>query len=322
MTQSMIHKIHSIIVICGTDNTSLQKMGKNLSDMSKVLIIGHQGMLGSDLVEVFKRDNKVIGLSRPKIDVTDKELCLKVIKRIRPDLVVNTAAYHKVQDCHNNPDLSFLINTSGAFNVAYAAKAIGAKAVYISTDYVFDGGKSSFNEFDKTNPLNIYGLSKLSGEIATRIANPNSYLIRTSWLFGIHQEKSSKGPNFVTQILNQAKNGQEIKVVTDQVGCPTYTLDLASKINELYQKSAEYGIYHITNSGACSWYEYANQILKLTKYKAKVEAISSDSFTSEIVRPKVSILKSRRLKEADIKPLRKWQTALKEYIKANKLSRS
>jgi dTDP-4-dehydrorhamnose reductase len=297
-------------------------MAKNLLNMSKILIIGYQGMLGSDLVEAFKKDYKVIGMSRPHIDVTDKALCLKVIKKIKPDLVVNTVAYHKVQECHDNPDLSFLVNCSGASNVAHAAKAVGAKVVYISTDYVFDGEKISFSEFDKTNPLNIYGLSKLSGEIATTIANPSSYIIRTSWLFGIHQEHSSKGPNFVTQILSQAKSGQKIKVVIDQVGSPTYTVDLATKIMELYQKNAAFGIYHITNSGTCSWYEYANQILKVAKHKAKLEGINSESFVSEIKRPKNSTLKSQRLRKAHIKPLRKWQTALQEYIKINKLSKS
>lgn len=285
--------------------------------MSKILIVGYKGMLGSDLVKVLKKKNKIIGVSRPYLDVTNYKLCQKVCQKIKPQIVINTAAYHRVQECEENPEIAFSVNAIGAYNISKASKEINAKSIYISTDYVFDGSKKKFTENDLPNPLNIYGASKLAGEYLTKIANKKSYIIRTSWLFGIHQEQSSKGPNFVTQILEKAKYSNKIEVVSDQVGNPTSTLDLSAKISELLEKKVPYGIYHITNSGSCSWHEYALKIINLTKHKAIImEASSSDPF---VIRPKRSVMISKNLMKVKIKRLRNWKNALKDYVEINKL---
>src|SRR3989344_3252316 len=193
----------------------------------KIIVVGSTGMLAFDLLRTFEKDYEVIGASRADFDVTD----------------------------------------IGAFNVAKSAKEIGAKIIFISTDYVFDGRKEYSVESDSPNPLNVYGASKLAGENLTKIANDNFYIIRTSWLFGIH--KSSKGHNFVSLMLEKAKNGENIKVVGDQFGSPTYTRDLAAKIKELIDKNAPADIYHITNSDSCSWHEFAKKIFELAKLNPK-----------------------------------------------------
>lgn len=276
-------------------------------------------MLGSDLVAAFKHDYEVVGLCRPEIDVTDKILCDEVLQEVKPDIVINTAAYHKVPDSQKYPNLAFGVNAIGAFNIAQSAKSVSAKSVYISTDYVFDGSKDFFDEYDNPNPLNVYGASKLAGEFLTKIGNDSSYVIRTSWLFGINQEHSSKGLNFISQILKKAVESEKIEVVSDQIGSPTYTVDLSIKIKELLEKDAPYGTYHITNSNFCSWYEFAKEIIKLSGSSVKVCPINSENMTSEVVRPKRSVMNSKRLSKVKVKPLRSWTDAVKDYIAVNKL---
>ncbi len=187
--------------------------------MRRVLIIGADGQLAFDLIRIFGDGYEIIKAVRSDVDVADKIATENFIKNCAPDIVINTAAYHKTEECELNPEKSFAVNAIGAFNVAKAAKEIGAKVIFISTDYVFDGAKEYFVESDSQNPLNVYGASKLAGENLTKIANENHYIIRTSWLFGIH--KSGKGNNFVTLMLEKAKNGENIKVVNDQFGSPT-----------------------------------------------------------------------------------------------------
>jgi len=229
-----------------------------------------------------------------------------------PDIVINTAAYHKTEECELNPEKSFSVNAIGAFNAAKAAKEIGAKIIFISTDYVFDGRKEHYSESDAPNPLNVYGASKLAGEILTKIANDNFYIIRTSWLFGIH--KSGKGHNFVSLMLEKAKNGENIKVVDDQFGSPTYTYDLAAKIKELIEKNAPADIYHITNTSSCSWHELAEKIFELVKLNPKIEKIKSSDRPSSVKRPKYSVLISENLKKQGIDNLRPWPEALSAYL--------
>ncbi|MBU2573073.1 MAG: dTDP-4-dehydrorhamnose reductase [Elusimicrobia bacterium] len=280
--------------------------------MSKILIIGSTGQLAFDLIRVLKGGHEVIGSSRADFDVADSPAAGSFIKKARPDLIINTAAFHKTEECELNPERSFAVNSLGAYNVAKAAKETGAKFVFFSTDYVFDGSKKSFTESDAPNPLNVYGASKLAGELLTSAGNDNYYIIRTSWLFGIH--RSGKGHNFVTLMLEKAKNGETIKVVGDQFGLPTYTHDLALKIKELIDKNAPAGIYHMANSGPCSWHEFAKKIFELAKLAPNLEQIKSGDGLSKIKRPEYSVLTSENLKREGIKNMRPWQEALGDFM--------
>ena len=280
--------------------------------MAKIIIIGANGQLAFDLKKVFEIDHEVIGATRADFDITDGVSVSNFIKYHAPDIVINTAAYHKTEECELNPEKSFAVNAVGAYNAAKAAADINAKIVFFSTDYVFGGDKENFKESDAPNPLNVYGASKLAGEILTRTANKNYYIIRTSWLYGSH--KSGKGNNFVSLMLEKAINGENIKVVDDQFGSPTYTRDLALKIKELIDKKAPSGIYHITNSGSCSWYEFARRIFEFSGVKADISAISSAERQSNMKRPKCSVLVSENLEKQGIEKLRPWQDALREFL--------
>lgn len=281
--------------------------------MSKVLIIGSNGQLGFDLIEVLKEGYEIIPVTRDNFDVTNDKEVEDFIKNAGPDIVINTAAYHKTEECERNPEKSFQVNALGAYNVAKAAAAVGAKIIFFSTDYVFDGSKKNFNEENQPNPLNIYGASKLAGEILTRIANENCYIIRTAGIFGVNHP--SKGYNFVTLMLEKARNGEEIKVVDDLFVSPTYAFDLAVKIKELVDKKSPAGIYHVINSGSCSWFNFAKRIFELTNIRANLKSIGSDELPSNMKRPRYSVLISTKLGSAGIENLRPWQEALADYLK-------
>lgn len=283
-----------------------------MSKAKSILIVGSTGMLAFDLMRVLKDGYKVISASRANFDVIDFDAAKKFITKHRPDIVINTAAYHKTEECEINPEKSFAVNAAGAFNTAKAAKEIGAKIIFISTDYVFDGRKKYFAESDIPNPLNVYGASKLAGENLTKIANENFYIIRTSWLFG--RRRSGKGHNFVTLMIEKAKNGENIKVVNNQFGSPTYTYDLAVKIKESIDKNIPSGVYHVTNGGLCSWYEFAKEIFKLAELNPKIEKIESSNNISKIKRPRYSVLISENLKKQGIENLRPWQNALDDFV--------
>ncbi|OGD40489.1 dTDP-4-dehydrorhamnose reductase [Candidatus Azambacteria bacterium RIFCSPLOWO2_02_FULL_44_14] len=285
--------------------------------MKKILIIGSTGQLAFDLIRVLKGSYKIIPVARNDFDVVDSLGAEKFIKSHKPDIVINAAAYHKTEECELNPEKSFQVNAIGAYNVARAANEINARIIFFSTDYVFDGNKKFFTENDAPKPLNIWGASRLAGEILVRIANPNHYIIRTSWLFGVH--RSSKGHNFVSLMLEKARAGNPIKVVNDQFGSPTYAYDLALKVKELISKRALSGIYHITNSGSCSWYEFAKKIFELTKVKIRLVAVSSREFPSLLKRPTYSVLKNQNLKKVGIENLRPWEKALSAYLGESRL---
>ena len=280
--------------------------------MAKVIIVGANGQLAFDLKKVFESDYEIIGATRADFDVADGVSAGNFIKDRAPDFVINTAAFHKTEECELNPEKSFAVNAIGAYNVAKAAAGINAKIIFFSTDYVFDGSKKYFTENDMPNPLNVYSASKLAGENLTKIANDDYYIIRTSWLFGVH--KSSKGLNFVNLMLEKAKNNEIIRVVNDQFGSPTYTRDLAFKIKELIDKKAPSGIYHITNGGSCSWHEFAEKIFEFSGFKADLEAVSSQERPSNIKRPKYSVLMCENLKKQGIENLRPWQEALEDFM--------
>ncbi len=264
----------------------------------RVLILGAKGMLGHDLMKVF---SGAIGWDRPELDITNQQEVLKKIKGLKPDLVINCAAYTDVDGAETNPGLAFKTNAYAVGYIAEACKQAGAEIVHLSTDYVFDGKKQSYSESDAKNPINIYGRSKAMGEDELIAHTSKYYLVRTAWLYGIN------GPNFVKKIIDLAKDKKEITVVDDQVGCPTYTKDLADGIKRIIGKP--YGIYHLINNGHCSWFEFAREIARIKGLNVKVKPMKSSQLSRVAERPMFSVLLNTKADK-----LRYWKDALSEFI--------
>lgn len=283
--------------------------------MQKILIVGADGQLAFDLIRVLKPDYEVIEARYADFDVSDCVKTRAFIAHAHPDIVINTAAYNKTEEAERNPEKSFQVNALGAHSVASAAAGIGAEIFYFSTNYVFDGTKEQFSEDDHPNPLNVYGASKYAGEMLVHIANQKSFIIRTSNLFGTHQGGGGKGYNFVSMMLEKAKHNEEIRVVNDQFGSPTYTHDLALKIKELIEHVIPPGTYHISNSGSCSWYEFAEKIFELSGvHPPALVPIPTPEGALLIKRPRTAALVSKKLPALGIAPLRSWQDALAAYF--------
>jgi dTDP-4-dehydrorhamnose reductase len=281
----------------------------------RVLITGANGQLGTDLCQVLKAV-EVIPLTHGDVEITDMNSVEAAFTRHRPDVVINTAAYVRVDDCETEPDKAFLVNALGARNVAVVCQEIGAKLVHISTDYVF-GGESEprttpYTEFDLPIPPNLYGKSKLEGENLVRHLCTRHFIIRSSGLFGV-AGASGKGGNFVETMLRLAKERNELRVVNDQVFSPTCTKDLAKKIAQLIN-TEYYGIFHITNRGTCSWYEFAREIIRLSGLKTPVIPITSDQYPQKARRPSFSVLDNYHLMLLKMDDMRSWQEALVDYM--------
>jgi len=295
----------------------------------RIFITGACGMLGRDLIEVLYESHELYLLdvkpfpaplssqfSTITIDITDSEKTYRELTKINPDIVIHTAAYTDVDGCETNRDLAFRVNALGTRNIALACQRFDTELLYISTDYVFDGEKGEpYAEFDRPDPKSIYAKSKYWGEVYINSLSNRFYIIRSSWLFG------KNGKNFVTTILNLAKEKKEIEVVNDQTGSPTYTKDLAWAIAQLIGTEREdssnranlYGIWHITNSGQCSWYDFAREILQDSD--VQVKPISSEKLNRPARRPKFSVLDNYVWRLQGWKPLRHWKEALKDYLK-------
>lgn len=290
-------------------NAITQKQTQNRKGKKKVLITGSNGMLGSSLLEQLKKKYSIKGITIEDADITDFDAVVKVIRKIKPNIVIHTAAYTKVDDCESNSILAYKVNTIGTRNVAVACQKIDASMVYISTDYVFDGTKESpYTEFDATNPLSVYGKTKLAGEEFVRQILNRFYIIRTSWLYG------KGGSNFVDTIINKAKKEKVLKIVDDQRGSPTYANDLADKIGEII-KEEKYGIYHVTNSGSCTWFEFAKRIIEYSNIKGvDVIPIKSNALNRPAKRPANSVLQNFMLLLEGIPLMRPCEEAVREYI--------
>ncbi len=282
----------------------------------KVLVIGANGQLGADLCKAIQHF-ELIPLTHADIEITDIGSVKKVFNKHKPDAIINTAAYLRVDDCESNQDKAFLVNALGARNVAVAAQELSAKLIHMSTDYVFGGETESraepYTEFDAPFPSNLYGKSKLAGENFVRHLCHKHFIIRSSGLFGI-AGSSGKGGNFVETMLGLAKDRDELRVVNDQVFSPTYTGDLAQKIAQLIT-TEYYGIFHITNKGACSWYEFTCEILKLAGLKTRVVSITSEQYPQKAQRPGYSILDNYHLRLLKMDDMRTWQKALADYMR-------
>ena len=281
----------------------------------KVIVTGANGQLGVDLCKVLQHF-EVIPLTRKDIEIADMASTKQALNKYKPDTIINTAAYVRVDDCETEQDKAFKVNALGARNVAVAAQELGAKLIHISTDYIFGGEAEArtlpYTEFDTAVPLNVYGKSKLAGEDFVRHLCEKHFIIRSSGLFGV-AGASGKGGNFVETVLKLAKGQDELKVVDDQIFSPTYTKDLAQKIAQLIT-TEYYGIFHITNKGSCSWYEFATEILKQAELKTPIIPVTSDEYPQKARRPRFSVLDNYHLRLLRMDDMRTWQEALKDYM--------
>lgn len=275
----------------------------------KVMIIGAEGMLGHDLEDILSKEHEVNITTIHTLDITDIKKTIETVKDINPDVVVHAAAFTDVDGSETRADLAYQVNALGTRNVAVACQEADSALVYICTDYVFDGTKGKpYREYDHTNPLSVYGQTKHQGEIYIRDILDKFYIVRTAWLYGYH------GPNFVTTMLKLAEKMDNISVVSDQVGSPTYTVDLAKAINQLITKPA-YGIYHVTNSDHCSWFEYAQQIFENAGLDIELKPVTTEDFGSPAPRPLYSVLDNYNWKMEGFPKIRSYKDALKEYMK-------
>jgi dTDP-4-dehydrorhamnose reductase len=279
-----------------------------------VVVLGAAGQLGSDLCRRLKLAGvPFIPLTHQELDICREEEVARTLRRLRPWAVVNTAAFHRVEACEEEPLQAFAVNAVAVRALARACRQVGALLVHISTDYVFGGEKGiPYREDDPPSPINVYGASKAAGEMLLRAETPHHIIVRTSGLFGL-RGSSVKGGNFVETMLRLGQERGEVHVVTDQVLSPTYTLDLAEKIWQLLRTEAQ-GTFHVTNAGYCSWYEFACAIFQLAGMEVKVHPVTSDFFPSRARRPAFSVLENARLREEGYGLLRPWREALAAYL--------
>ncbi len=284
----------------------------------KTLVIGASGQLGQDLLRALGDD--AVGLTHADIDVTDGVGVSRTLREHSPDWVINTAAYHRVDDCELNPTLSFAVNAIGAANVARAAAEIGAGVVFYSTDYVFGGeGRPRHDphvESSLPDPYNVYGVSKLAGERLVANANPRHLVIRTAGLYGT--ATSRKGWTFPELMVSKGRSDGRVKVVIDQALSPTYTHDLAKTTKALMENEAR-GLFHLTNGGECSWFEFAQATFDITGIAVNMEPTNTITGERRARRPPYSALESERLAEFGIAPMRPWRDALEHYLHAKGL---
>ncbi len=277
----------------------------------RILVVGRRGMLGTDLMSSLRPRHDVSGIDLPEIDITDLKQCIHQVRECKPDIIINAAAYTRVDDCETHEKEAFLVNGEGAGNLAIAAEKSGSLLVHYSTDYIFDGFKKEpYLEEDPPNPQSVYGKSKLSGENLIRRNCPDHLILRTSWLFG------KNGANFVRTILNMAQQGSPLRVVTDQKGSPTYTKDLASHTLMMIEARCR-STYHLTNTGSCTWFELASRAVEWAGLRSvPVAPVSTSEFKRPAPRPANSVLANARLEREGFPLMRSWQAAVQEYIKA------
>ena len=276
--------------------------------MEKILVTGVKGQLGRDVVlELESRSIECKGVDVEDFDITDKEQTDKYIRAFQPTAVIHCAAYTNVNGAEENEDICRKVNVDGTRNIAEACKYLKAKLIYVSTDYVFDGkGEEPHNVDDPTGPLNVYGKTKLEGEQAAK-TNPKTFIVRTSWVYGLN------GANFVKTMLALGKTKNELNVVADQIGSPTYTKDLAKLLADM-ALTTKYGTYHATNEGYCSWAQFAQAIMAAANLTFRIVPVYTVSYPSAAKRPLNSRLSKICLDFASFQRLPKWQNALSRYL--------
>ena len=274
----------------------------------RILVAGAGGQLGRELIDILSPYD-VHGRDHHALDITDRQAVNETVEQVRPEWVINAAAYNDVDGAEKATDLAFAVNAAGPGYLAAAAARAGAEMAHISTDYVFDGRKGvPYTELDRADPLSVYGRSKYEGELQVLSAHPSACVLRTAWLYGQY------GNNFVKAILKAADRGDPLKVVADQVGSPTWTRHLAQAIAELIRTPAR-GLFHVANGGSCSRFEFARAIVR---GRVEVQPIGAADAARPAPRPANSALVSARWEAAGLRPLPAWETALEDFLAHNR----
>jgi dTDP-4-dehydrorhamnose reductase len=283
----------------------------------KVAVLGSNGQLGSDVCTAFLRNgDQVIGLTHSDLEVTSASAVDAVLSTSMPEFIVNTAAMHHVEKCEADPIGAFQGNAIGAKHVAEWARQAGATVAYVSTDYVFDGKKGGpYVEIDAAVPLNTYGITKLAGEHYTAAIAPKYFVLRVSAIYGHQPCRAKGGLNFVEMMLKLSRERDELRVVDDEFVTPTPTVQIAEQLVAL-SRSTNYGLYHGTAEGSCSWYEFADEIFRATGTKIRLEKARPGEFPAKVPRPKYSVLENHALKAAQLNVFTDWRNGLEGYLRA------
>lgn len=281
----------------------------------KVAVIGSTGQLGHDVADAFSAaGDSVTGLGHQDVDISSLESVKTCLETVRPDVVVNTAAFHHVEKCEADPALAFSVNGLGSRNVAQVTASLEAKLFHVSTDYVFGGEKQSpYVETDRAVPVNVYGNSKLAGEHFVASTNPRHFILRVSALYGTKPCRAKGGLNFVELMIKLSRERDEIRVVDSEFVSPTPTSEIAGQMVRL-SRTSEYGLYHATAEGSCSWYEFARTIFDLTGSKVRLERANPNEFPAKVARPKYSVLENAALKRKSLNAFKPWKQGLERYL--------
>jgi dTDP-4-dehydrorhamnose reductase len=281
----------------------------------KVLLIGANGQLGTDMNRLFQAaGDTIFPFTHAQLDVCSESRVAEVLSETKPDVVLNTAAYHRVEECEKKSDLAFQVNGTATMQLAIACQKVGATLVHFSTDYVFGGyaKNTPYEETDRPAPLNVYGVSKLLGEYLIPAYTDRYFVVRVCGLYGV-AGSSGKGGNFVETMLKKALAGDAIRVVDDQVLTPTYTVDLAEAVRKLIL-TGKFGLYHLSSEGECSWYEFTRHIFESAGIQSKLLPIKSAEFASAVKRPSYSVLSKAKVRALGLS-LPSWKDALPRYLK-------
>jgi len=274
----------------------------------KLLVVGADGQLGSDVARLLSPTVEVTARVADELDVTDRAVLQQEVEALQPDVVINCAAWTAVDRAETEPDAAYRVNVLGARNVAQAARRVGAKVVYFSTDYVFDGAATEpYDEDAPTGPLSVYGRTKLLGEQATREANPDHLILRLAWLYG------STGHNFVRTILRLAREKDELRIVDDQVGSPTFTEDVVRQLWTAIEDGCS-GTYHCVNAGQVSWHAFATRIVRRLGLSIPVVPIRTEDYPTPARRPAYSVLANRKFDLEQLNGMRPWEDALDDCL--------
>ena len=283
----------------------------------KIAVIGANGQLGIDVCTAFRESgDDVHELHHGQMDISDENITIDLLSRMMPDILVNTAAMHNVEACEADPARSFAVNGIGARNLAMASKKLGFTLMHISTDYVFDGHKTSpYVESDSPRPLNVYGNTKLAGELFIQTIAAKHFILRVSAIYGENPCRAKGGLNFVNLMLKLAQERDVVRVVDNEFISPTYTKDIANQIVEMANCSS-YGLYHATSQGSCSWHAFAREIFRLTDAPIKLHIAKPGDFPAKVPRPSYSVLDNQALRNNKLDTMPPWQDALKRYLAA------
>jgi len=281
----------------------------------RVIVIGADGQLGTEVVRAFSGHGDTVSpLTHLDVELSSIDSVSDRLQELRPELVVNTAAMHHVENCEREPEKAFAVNGIGARNLSMLSRDVGAVLMHVSTDYVFDGSKESpYEEQDATRPLNVYGNTKLAGEYFVRAATDKHFVLRTSAIYGRNPCRAKGGLNFIELMLKLANERGEVRVVDSEFVSPTPTTELARQMVVL-SRCDSYGLYHATAEGNCSWYEFAKEIFALTRTKVNLMVAGPNEFPAKVPRPKYSVLENRALKNSRLNVFKPWRDGLREYL--------